>query len=242
MKGSLRLKKDKGQETSAGAKYLSIFGCLLMAYAFVYFVMESSDSAAETNKDKTVIAVSPVKDEPLTTVISEEAAITSAMLEGMQVATKLSINLHYMLYHPLHLVYNILTLSLLILSQSLAPAELAVSIDEQTRLDAIIKAFQRLPGRELDRFNVNFDAPIVAGTSEAEHLLEAWTARQKELKEAMKNILQPAEHMTNITRMLNGTAPELQPAYITVTAADGGTTTITDTATEVIQLSVDDKV
>jgi hypothetical protein len=52
---------------------------------------------------------------------------------------------------------------------------------------------------------------VTAGTPEAQALLDAWKTRQAELKEAMKTVLQPAEHMGNLTRILNGTAPTSDP-------------------------------
>jgi hypothetical protein len=91
--------------------------------------------------------------------------------------------------------------------QTLAPNELASGVQEQERIDAILKAFHRLPGQEVERFQLDLDRPVQAGTPEAAHLFEAWRVRQAELKEAMKTILQPAEHMANLTRTLNGTAP-----------------------------------
>lgn len=135
----------------------------------------------------------------------------------------------------------------MLVAQSLAPAELEASVGEQERIDAIVKAFQRLPEHELVRFGVDFDRTYVAGTPEAELLLEAWKLRQVELKDAMKNILQPAEHMANITRMLNGTAPELlsQPSAATIVLPDGDTApsnTASESAAPVKQLSVEDKV
>jgi hypothetical protein len=80
-------------------------------------------------------------------------------------------------------------------------------VPEQERIDAIVKAFHRLPGQEVERFGLDLDRPVQAGTPEAEQLFDAWKLRQAELKEAMKTILQPAEHMANLTRTLNGTAP-----------------------------------
>ena len=81
----------------------------------------------------------------------------------------------------------------------------------QEQVDAILKAFHRLPPSELERLQVTIDEPIQANTPEAEVLMNAWKVRQAELKEAMKSVLQPAEHMTNLTRVLNGTSESVQP-------------------------------
>ena len=81
MKGALNNKKGSGNKASAGSKYLSIFGFLLMVYAFVYFVMDSKDTASEKEK----ALVTTVHNEPVVTVISDEAAVASVMLEGMKV-------------------------------------------------------------------------------------------------------------------------------------------------------------
>lgn len=84
-------------------------------------------------------------------------------------------------------------------------------VNPQEQVDAILKAFHRLPPSELERLKVTIDQPIQANTPEAEVLINAWKVRQAELKEAMKSVLQPAEHMANLTRVLNGTSESIQP-------------------------------
>mmetsp|Transcript_32383 Transcript_32383/g.54140 ORF Transcript_32383/g.54140 Transcript_32383/m.54140 type:complete len:385 (+) Transcript_32383:118-1272(+) len=79
------------------------------------------------------------------------------------------------------------------------------TIADQERIDTIVRAFKRLPGMELDALRIDLDQPILEGTVEASALFDAWTLRQQELREAMKNVLQPAELMANITRQLNAT-------------------------------------
>lgn len=128
--------------------------------------------------------------------------------------------------------------------QTLAPNELAANVGEQEKIDAILKAFHRLPGQELERLQIDLTKPVIAGTPEAEALFVAWTLRQAELKEAMKNILKPAEFMTNITRTLNGTAaPGVQAIVLQTASADGTTESGTERETaSPAQLSIEDKV
>lgn len=96
--------------------------------------------------------------------------------------------------------------------ENIAPGELQNVVGEQERLDAILKAFHRLPAPELERLQVDIEQPVTPGTPQAQALFDAWTVRQAELKAAMKNLLQPAEHMGNLTRVLNGTAPGSDPS------------------------------
>lgn len=56
---------------------------------------------------------------------------------------------------------------------------------------------------------IDLDQPILENSKESEVLFLAWKQRQAELKEAMKTILQPAEHMGNLTKQLNGTESNL---------------------------------
>ena len=82
-------------------------------------------------------------------------------------------------------------------------------ITTQSKIDAIIKAFRRLPNQELERLEIDLDQPILENTKESEVLLQAWKQRQLELKEAMKTILQPAEYMGNLTKQLNNTESDI---------------------------------
>lgn len=126
------------------------------------------------------------------------------------------------------------------LLQTLAPSELSSHIGSQEQIDAILKAFHRLPGQELQRLEIDLTQPVIAGTPEAETLFKSWKLRQAELKEAMKNILQPAEYMTNITRTLNGTASPKVLQTIGLVAPDA---TLAESADVVpTELSADDKV
>lgn len=135
-----------------------------------------------------------------------------------------------------------------IIFQTLAPTELSTNIAEQDKIEAILKAFHRLPGQELERLQIDLTQPVTAGTPEAELLFEAWKRRQAELKDAMKNILNAAEYMTNITRTLNGTAlPSVRyamvhntPIDVTLDLAPTGDASTTEKE-QVAVLTTDDK-
>lgn len=96
MKVASKNKKDNGRKMTAGAKFFSIFAALLVAYAFVYFVMESKDDVKE--KGKAVITTT-VTNEPLTTVISDESAKASAMLESIKVSDHVTLSLFLVFLH-----------------------------------------------------------------------------------------------------------------------------------------------
>lgn len=79
----------------------------------------------------------------------------------------------------------------------------------QRRINKIITAFSRLPDNELNRLNVDIKAVITEGSIEAEKLFDAWGTRQKELKEAMKDLLNAAEYMKSILVILrNGNSSD----------------------------------
>jgi len=72
----------------------------------------------------------------------------------------------------------------------------------QRKINKIITAFSRLPDKELSRLDVDIKAIITEGSIEAEKLFKAWETRQKELKEAMKDLLNAAEYMKSILDIL----------------------------------------
>ena len=76
-------------------------------------------------------------------------------------------------------------------------------VDEQTRLDTMLRAFQRLPAPELARLDVgDITTPVESGTERAERLKKAWTQRQAELKNAVDSMVKPAEFMADIAAKL----------------------------------------
>ena len=76
-------------------------------------------------------------------------------------------------------------------------------VDEQTRLDTMLRAFQRLPAPELARLDVDdITTPVESGTERAERLKKAWTQRQAELKNAVDSMVKPAAFMADIAAKL----------------------------------------
>eukprot|EP00596_Hydrurales_sp_CCMP1899_P007535 CAMPEP_0119038928 /NCGR_PEP_ID=MMETSP1177-20130426/8136_1 /TAXON_ID=2985 /ORGANISM="Ochromonas sp, Strain CCMP1899" /LENGTH=184 /DNA_ID=CAMNT_0007002141 /DNA_START=109 /DNA_END=660 /DNA_ORIENTATION=- len=71
-------------------------------------------------------------------------------------------------------------------------------VSEQTRLDMIVRAFERLPTAELERFDIDISTPILEETLRAENLKVAWSQRQAELRIGMASIVKPAEFMAEI--------------------------------------------
>jgi len=76
------------------------------------------------------------------------------------------------------------------------------SVDEHERLDTLVSAFKKLPAPEIQRLGVELDddAPIIPGSQRALDLMEAWKQRQKELKEAVENMIKPVEYMASLLR------------------------------------------
>ena len=79
-------------------------------------------------------------------------------------------------------------------------------VDEQTRIDTMVRAFQRLPEPELARLGVDITGDkIESGSERATRLREAWVKRQAELKNAVDSMVKPAEFMAEIAAKLRDT-------------------------------------
>lgn len=78
------------------------------------------------------------------------------------------------------------------------------TINEQDRIDTIVRAFQRLPSAEREKLGVDLSKSIEAGSSLAKELQKAWDIRQQEVKEAMESVLKPAEFMAQLASVLRG--------------------------------------
>lgn len=73
---------------------------------------------------------------------------------------------------------------------------------EDDKIQAIVRAFQRLPQAELEHIGINLDVSRVHESSYASLLKEAWVRRQADIKRAMDAMVKPAEHMTKIVEVL----------------------------------------
>jgi hypothetical protein len=76
---------------------------------------------------------------------------------------------------------------------------------EEARIQTLVRAFQRLPQSELDRYGdlkadlvANGDTPIQPNSKLANDLQIAWENRQSELKKAIESIVKPIDHMKNL--------------------------------------------
>ena len=86
-------------------------------------------------------------------------------------------------------------------------------VDEQTRLDTMLRAFQRLPAPELARLDVDdITTPVESGTMRAERLKKAWTQRQAELKNAVDSMVKPAAFMADIAAKLRDSRYYVKPS------------------------------
>ncbi len=72
------------------------------------------------------------------------------------------------------------------------------AIDDQERLDTLVRSFKRLPPAEQQRLGVDLDQPLEPNSEEAKKLFEAWLIRQAELKEAINTMVKPAEFMAQL--------------------------------------------
>eukprot|EP01036_Dinobryon_divergens_P033291 gene33291-43046_t len=75
----------------------------------------------------------------------------------------------------------------------------------QLKINKIISALRRLPDTELERLNVDIKSNdnIQEGSESAVKLIAAWEQRQKELKDAMKDMLNAAQYMKSIANVLS---------------------------------------
>ena len=75
-------------------------------------------------------------------------------------------------------------------------------VDEQERLNTLVKAFKKLPAPEAERLGVDLenDGHIEPGSERAAALIQAWKNRQIELKQAVDAMVKPVELMAALLR------------------------------------------
>lgn len=74
---------------------------------------------------------------------------------------------------------------------------------EQVRVDAVLRAYRRLPAPELARLGVDVAEDIRAGSPQAEQLMEAWRVRQAEIQRAIDSVAKPVKLMETISQQLS---------------------------------------
>lgn len=87
-----------------------------------------------------------------------------------------------------------------------SPTPALPEVSGQEKIDTMVRALKHLPKEELMRLGVDLDIAILEDSPEAEKLQKAWLFRQAELKEAMKSLMDPPEHMSNLTAQLIDTS------------------------------------
>ena len=78
-------------------------------------------------------------------------------------------------------------------------------VDEQTRVDTLVRALKRLPEGELSHYGLTsslLEQTFTPGTKESEKLFEAWNIRQGELKKAVESMMKPAEYMQDLVKFI----------------------------------------
>ena len=87
------------------------------------------------------------------------------------------------------------------------------TIDDQTRLDTLIRALRRLPDEELAMYGLSpkeLEEHVSPDSREAVALFAAWQERQNELKKAIESMMKPAEYMQELVEFIVG-SPEVTP-------------------------------
>lgn len=78
-------------------------------------------------------------------------------------------------------------------------------VDEQTRVDTLVRALKRLPERELSHYGLtssDLEQSYTPGTKETDKLFAAWNVRQDELKKAVDSMMKPAEYMQDLVKFV----------------------------------------
>lgn len=84
------------------------------------------------------------------------------------------------------------------------------AVDDQQRVDTLLRALKRLPDSELEMYGIKADGlpeSIEPHSEQARRLFKAWQQRQMDLREAIKSMTKPAEIMGNHLKVLASIIP-----------------------------------